>query len=240
MPPMNPKPQHRSPRIALLACAAALLTSGCGSVNELRVDDNSAPIASLRLQHRLGEGNGRIELEYGRVRASSTQQLPAFRTVRLANNRIEGPASVRNTAQVQHGQVVYNHLLFKDRPVEMEWFAGVAAVNLRWTARSDNPADPLLQRGETWYGVAGGVLGRLNLGSGLALEGRYSAAAQPRVVGDGRTSVELALAFSPSPALQLRAGVADTRLDREDTARDLDSRLSLRARGPFLGSVVAF
>ncbi len=236
---MNTKPPSCRALVALLVVVAALLASGC-SVNELRIDDNSAPITSVRLQHRFEGGNGRIEAEYGHVRASSTQQIPSFNTVYLAGNRIEGPASVRSSARVQHGQVVYNQLLFKDRPVEMEWFAGVAAVNMRWNAVSANPADPVLRRGETWYGVAGGVLGRINLGAGLALEGRYSVAAEPRVLGNGRASAELALAYSPVPALQLRAGVADSRFDREDTDSGLESRLSMRARGPFLGLVVAF
>jgi hypothetical protein len=240
VPPMNFKPRCRSRVVSLISCAAMLLVAGCGAVNELRVDDKSTPIVSARVLHRFDGGRGGVELDYGSVRATGSQQLPEFSTVTLGNNSIKGPASLQNTARMQHLQLLYNHLLFKDQPIELEWFAGVAAVNVAWNSSSANPADPPLKRTDTWYGPAGGVLGRVKLGAGFALEARYSAAAEPRLLGGGRAGAELALAFSPAPALQLRAGIADSRMDVEERPSGLESKLSLRARGPFLGLVVAF
>jgi hypothetical protein len=223
-----------------LLCAAALVTSaivaGCGNITQLHVDDNSSTIVSARAVHRFGAGpgGGGLELELSSVRARGDQQLNAFETATVGSQSVSGPVLLRHTARVQHAQLVYNHLLFAGRPIELEWFAGAAWVQTSWTSLSANPADPRLFQQSSWYGPTGGVLGRLRLAPNVALELRYAAAADVRSSQDAgsRNATELALAFKPAPSLVLRAGLGESRTSLRPEL--LSTELSVRARGPFL------
>jgi hypothetical protein len=213
---------------------AVVLLAGCSSFTQLNLNDDSTPQVSARAVHRFGTGpgGGGIEVEVASVRATGHQQLDNFQLATLGNQSISGPASLTHTARVQHAQLVYNHLLFAGRPVELEWFAGAAWVHMSWTTASAAPGDPRLTQRSDWKGPAGGVLGRARLGPSLALELRYSAAADLSNWSSSRNSTELALAFRPAPALVLRLGLGETRTyARPDAA---ESELTVRTRGPFL------
>lgn len=231
--------RHDTPISALrlgAATAAAAALVGCGNLTQLHVDDGSKAIVSARAVHRFGGGPGGpgIELEYASVRGRDEQRLEPFESASLHGQSISGPVLLRHTARVQHAQLVYNHRLFAGRPVEFEWFAGAAWVNTRWESVSANAADPRLVHDGNWRGPTGGVLGRLRLAPHLAAELRYSGAVDLSSSRDNgsRNATELALAFSPAPALRLRAGWGES---RSWTRPELGStELSVRIRGPFL------
>lgn len=224
---------------ALATAALALALGGCSNVSQLRLDDNSAPVASLRATHRLGGGPGGagLELDVQAVRGKGTQALGATETVVLDPGSISGPRTLNHDVRTQHLQLAYNHRLFAGSPVEFEWFAGAALHRIDWTTTA-NPGDPTLQRRNTWWGPAGGVAGRFNLSPMLALELRYGAAVEYTNLNGVRNSTELALALTPSPAVALRVGVADTRSALDPGNGDSD--LVLRVRGPFLGLALQF
>ena len=230
-------------RTAVLATGLlALLLAGCSNPRTLRVDDDASLAGTVRALHRfggVGQGGGGVEVEAHAVRGKATQVLDNFDTVTLGGRSIPGPGVVSNRARAQHLQLVYNHLLFQGRPVELEWFAGATVAQLRWDTTSTNPAHPALSYRRSWYGPAGGIAARVRLVPGLALEARYAGAIEyRRILGAARESAEVVLAWNPVPALQLRAGMGETRVNVDD---ELDaSDLSLRVRGPFAGLTLSF
>ena len=222
---------------ARLAFAAALawLVSGCGNVTQLHIEDTSSPLMSARAVHRLGGGPGGsgIEIEVSSVRGKGPQQLTLNETAYLGTQSISGPAALQHTARVQQAQLLYNHLLFPGRTVELEWFVGASWTKTNWESLSANPADARLSHHGTWYGPAGGALGRLRLSSMLALEARYSGSADVSSGPDSgsRHNTELVLAFKPVPVLVLRAGWAESRSWLRPGIASTE--LSVRVRGPF-------
>lgn len=221
---------------AAAALATAALAVGCAYNNtQLHIDDTSTPNLSARALHRFGAGpgGGGLELEVSTVHASGEQRLGAGATAALGTQVVTGPVVLNHSARVQHAQMVYNHLLFAGRPIELEWFAGGAWVNASWESMSSNAADPRLVSQAGWYGPAGGALGRLRLAPHLALELRYSAAVDLSSGLDtgSRNSTELVLAFKPAPWFTLRAGVGESRSWLRPEF--VDSELSVRVRGPF-------
>lgn len=229
--------------MGLLGGSAAGLLSGCGLVSQqLHVSDDSRVVASARVVKRLGSGPGGpgIELEASRVEARGSQTLAATSAVTAGTNTLNGPATLQNRAQVDNGHIVYNHLLFAGRPIEMEWFAGGAWGRVRWQSTSSIPTDPVLRTQASWYGPTGGALGRLHVGPGLSLEVRYAGAiALSGPVDTGsRTLVEAALAFRPPGGLVVRGGFAEMRSFTRPEL--LTSELSVRARGPFLNLGLEF
>lgn len=220
---------------ATAALAAAALAGGCGNYTQLHVDDTSTPIFSARALHRFGAGpgGGGLELEVSSIHASGEQRLSAGATATLGTQFVAGPVVLSHSARVQHAQLVYNHLLFAGRPIELEWFAGGAWADASWESMSSNAADPRLVSQSGWYGPAGGALGRLRLAPHLALELRYSAAVDLSSGPDtgSRNSTELVLAFKPAPWFTLRAGVGESR--SWVRPEFVDSELSVRVRGPF-------
>ncbi len=240
---MNLDPVSPSGRRWLAALAAAVCAglAGCGTTSkQLHAEEDSRPVVTARAVVRAEGGAAGIEFEASRVRATSDQALLSTEIVSLGSTSILGPVQLHNSATVSHAQVVYNHRLFAGRPIELEWFAGVAWVRTRWNTRSDNPADPLLASTTTWYGPAGGALVRVNLAPMLSLEGRVSASA--RTGGDvfegERRFTEVALALRPAPSLVLRGGVAEARSWVRPEGGG--SELSVRARGPFLNLGLEF
>lgn len=229
----------RVPKVAG-ALSMALLAAGCGNVTQLRVDDGSAPIGSLRAVHRFsgGPGGGGLEFDFQGVRGESNQGLDTFESATLGGQTLQGPAQLHHRAEAVHAQLSYNHRLFVGSPVEFEWFAGVALHRLRWTTTGGTAPPGGLNFARTWYGPAGGVGTRFVLGPKAALELRFSAAVEFDNVDGSRSSAEAAFAFSPVPDLQLRVGIADSRSSYEPVS--LSSDLRLRTRGPFLGLAFAF
>lgn len=220
-----------------LILAAAVVATGCGNITELRADDASSPLGSVRIQHRFGGGPGGpgVELDVSSVRARGEQRLGDFQSATVGGQSIIGPAQINNTARVHQAQLLYNHLLFAGRAVELEWFVGGTWVQTKWESISTRATDPRLAARKSWYGPAGGALGRLRLGPHLALELRAWGATDVSTDRDsgGANQAELALAFKPAPQMALRVGLAQ----HESTMRpeQLDTRLSVRARGLFVG-----
>jgi hypothetical protein len=227
---------------AALAVAAVGGIAACGTPTQLHVQDNGQVIGSVRAVHRFGEGPGGpgIELEASRARARGSQALAATETATLDRRSVTGPTTLHHDARVDHAQIVYNHLMFAGRPVEMEWFAGAAWVQTRWDAESTTATDARLASRTRWYGPAGGVLGRVRLGPLLALEGRYTGAARSGGAADSgsRYEAELALALRPAPGLVLRGGFAESR--SWVRANFDESEQSVRARGPYLNLGLEF
>lgn len=228
----------------LLTAASALLLPGCGLVSQqLHVSDDSRVLASARVVKRFGAGPGGpgIELEGSRVQARGSQAIAAGSNVTVGNDSLTGPATLQHRAQADNGHLVYNHLLFAGRPVELEWFVGGAWSRLRWESTSSNATDPRLSTTQSWYGPTGGALGRLHLAPMLSLELRYAGAValSGRVDNASRTLAEGALAFRPpGGAVVLRAGYAESRsFARPEFG---NSELSLRSRGPFVNLGLEF
>lgn len=232
----------RTVQLGTLALAAGLL-AGCGLVSQqLHVSDDSRVVASARVVKRLGSGPGGpgVELEVSRAEARGSQFIAANSSVSANTQSIIGPATLQHRAQVDNGHIVYNHLLFAGRPVELEWFVGGAWGRLRWDSTSSNPADRPLVARTSWFGPTGGALGRMHLGPGFALEARYAGSVALSGAADTsqRTLVEGALAFRPPGGVVLRAGYAEM---RSTTRPELfGSELSVRARGPFLNLGLEF
>jgi len=226
-----------------LTAAGTLLLSGCGLVSQqLHVSDDSRAVISARVVKRFGAGPGGpgIELEASRAEARGSQVIPANSNVSVGNNYISGPATLHHRAQVDNGHLVYNHLLFAGRPVELEWFVGGAWGRLRWDSTSSVPTDPALSARSSWYGPTGGALGRLHVAPGLSVELRYAGAIalSGAVDTNSRTLVEGALAFRPPGGVVLRGGFAEMRsVTRPEVG---NSELSVRARGPFLNLGLEF
>lgn len=225
---------------AAAALALCTLLTGCGYVSKLQVHDNSTPIVTGRALHRFnGPGGGGLEAEVSSVSASRSQAFTAADSATLNGQTILGPTTLNNRAQAQHLQLVYNHLHFQGRPVELEWFAGISVSRLQWDTSSSRPSDPLLSYRRSWTGPAGGVVGRVRLGPSLALEARYSGALDfRRGLNASRVGAELALAWSPAPLLQLRGGLAQSEASVEGAGLSTD--LSLRVRGPFANVTLNF
>ncbi|MDP3612924.1 MAG: hypothetical protein Q8R98_13795, partial [Rubrivivax sp.] len=174
------------------ALALATLLGGCGTyVSTLDVRDNSAPIVTARALHRLGGpigGGGGLEAEVHAVRATDRQNFTDTDAATLNGRTILGPTTLHHRVSAQHVQLVYNHLLFPGRPIEMEWFAGATVSRLQWDTNSTRPSDPQLTYRRTWYGPVAGLVGRVPLAPGLALEGRFSGAIEfRRIFGGSRT-----------------------------------------------------
>jgi hypothetical protein len=227
----------------LVAVAGTSLMTGCGLVSQqLHVSDDSRVLASARVVKRLASGPGGpgVELEVSRAEARGPQSIAATSSVSVGTQTINGPATLQHRAQVDNGHLVYNHLLFAGRPVELEWFVGGAWGRTRWDSTSSNPSDPALSSRSSWYGPTGGALGRLNLAPMLSFEARYAGAIalSGAVDTSSRTLVEAALAFRPPGGVVLRGGFAELRsVMRPEVGT---SELSVRARGPFLNLGLEF
>lgn len=220
----------------LLACA--LLLAGC-SVTNLNITDNSAPVYSARAMFRTGGAprGGGVELDYASVRGNQVQRLPASEEVRLGGRSVVGPTDLHNQGRVQQAHVVYNHLHFADRPVEMEWFVGAGALRIQWESRPTDPNQPRLEKRVNWFGPTGGALARWKLSPYVALEGRIGTVVAATGFDNDevgyKTTGTIAVVLAPVRQVRIRAGYTQstTRLDHDAG----ESELSLKLRGPFLG-----
>jgi hypothetical protein len=241
---MRPKSARLAPsavaRLLCLLLGAAAALGGCYTPQALNIKDSEAMSYSARATWRLTPTpRGGLEVEVGQVRGSDVQALPDFNTVTLGGRSITGPVTLQNEATLRHGHFVYNHLLFPNRPVEMEWFAGIAALRLDWTTTPTTPAQPAISHRLGTWGGTGGVAGRWKINSNFAIEGRLSAMGTllgtPEYEGT-RGAGELVLVLSPVPELRLRLGYAEssTRMQGRDF-RNSDSEVSFKTRGPIAG-----
>ncbi len=234
--PGNP-PLLKLLRATGLAAAVATLAA-CGGT-PLHFNDNSAPSYSVRSVVR-AFGNGGIEVEASSVRGKGTQSLASNETTLLNGQTFTGPAQLAHSGRANHFHVAYNHLLFADRPFQMEWFAGAALTQLSWKTETGRASLPLYERRQTRSGAFGGVAGRWQMNGLLSIEGRVWAAgrdiAQAR---DYQNGGEVVLAITPAPGLRVRLGVAQS-----ETGTSLlegnGPRLQMQTRGPLLGLTVAF
>ncbi len=221
----------------LAAIGLAALTA-CGGT-PLHFNDNSAPSYSVRGVLR-AFGNGGIEIEASSVRGKGAQSLGSNETTLLNGQTFTGPAQLAHSGRANHFHVAYNHLLFADRPFQMEWFAGAALSQLSWKTETGRASMPLYERRQSRSGAFGGVAARWQLNGLLSAEGRVWAAgrdiAQAR---DYQNGGEVVLAITPAPGLRVRLGVAQS-----ETGTSLlegnGPRLQMQTRGPLLGLTVAF
>ncbi len=228
-----------SPTLALLC----LLAAGCGSVNApLRVDDSSTTQLSVRGTVGLGAtGSSRMEWSGEGFRASGNQALGNLEQATVGGTLYTGPVTLAQHARVQRAYLGYNHLLFAQRPVQMEWTAGLASQRLQWRAQSDAAIPSVGLRRVEWTGLAGGVLGRWVAGDTWALEARWVGGVRgTELLDDHWARRELAWAWRPvrrgpldGTGFGLRVGLADQSLS-VGALRFNESALLLRARGPFL------
>lgn len=226
--------------IASLILSLTVSLTGCGAFpKELRLTDNAATVPAVRVVHRF-EGStrhGGIEAEVDQVRASGPQSLSQFDYAQLGGQPINGPATLQHSARVQSAHVAYNQWLFADRPVQLEWFAGLGYTGVRWqttgTAGTPSTALPTLTRNTGWGGPMGGLTGRWVLSPTWALEARWWGQIERSLAsGNQQTSHELALAISPVPALRVRLGFAERWVQLDGDS--LGSVLTVKSRGPML------
>lgn len=236
-------------RSAWLCLSAVVLLGACSTARDLTATDSSALAYNARAVARLsGSGSGSgggsgIEVDYATVRGSDRETIGPAETVVLGDQSVAGPVDLRNDVRVQTVHVAFNYLLFASRPVEMEWFAGLGGVRVDWAAQPMASTQPRLTTQEEWLGAIAGIGGRWKFASWAALEGRlsinYSLAG---VLGSEtigwKTMGEVGFAFKPAPQVALRAGYAQstTYVDKNG----FESRLTFRARGPYLGLGLMF
>ena len=230
---------HRLPGLRLGMCLFIAWTLGGCSYAPLNIKDSSAPSAQARALVRFGNAQrGGLELEVGQVRGSDVQQLESGVSTRVGNQTLVGPVTLDHEARLRHYHVVYNHLLFAGRPVEMEWFAGAEAFRLDWVSRPTAPAQPELRERRSLWGPTAGLVGRWNITPLVALEARGGGMAT--LVGNpsdrGRRGFgELAAVLRPTPGLRLRAGYAESNARSWINDLYVDDSMSFKTRGPFLG-----
>ena len=223
-----------------LLLGAALL-AGCGSSPPLQMHDYGTTLALARASVRPGgaAGGGGIELEVSRVRGASSQQRAEFEDFSIGGPPEQGPALLRHEARNDTLQLVYHHRLFAGRPLEMAWFAGAAAGRLDWTTTEQGGTGRQGSTRVDWVGPTGGVSLRWNMAPQWFGEFRYAGTWVNSSDDRGtRGHLELALAWQPASALQLRLGVASTGLTL--WPQGSWSELSFVARGPFAALVLGY
>jgi hypothetical protein len=230
-------PTRQAFRFVLLVTAIA---SGCSTpTTNLNISDGATPTYGARAVIRFGgaRGGSGIEVDYGRVSARDHQRLEAGQVVRLGEVSVTGPADLQNEARVQHLHVAFNYLALVDNPVELEWFAGLSALQVDWESQPNDPNQTRLSKRIAWVGPAGGVVSRWKISRHFALEGRLWTALAPTLVDSEKvgykTSGELAFAVAPVPRVRIRAGYAQSTTRMEHSARE--SKVAVRPGGTFVG-----
>jgi len=176
------------------------------------VHDSSAPAFNATLINRPEEmhfgkgkgGRGGIEFAYEHYRGEGTQDIATGRYLSLDQGRINGPQTVSDTAQVQHGHVAYNLLFSFGRHFDLEPAFGIAYDKFTATALSRAPGSSELSiNGQKWGGLAA-LTPRWNFNQYFGFEARFS------LSGDFKnteiTGSNLAFVLSPSSHFSLKAG----------------------------------
>ncbi len=237
-------PPSARPPIACATTLLALLT-GCG-VTPLQINHSNVASASLDAVYRFTpSGAGGLQVQVEGYRAKSTQHLDEWTSVYVGNGAsggpeggttLTGPMDIRNGATVQRAFVGYNHQLFADQPLRLQWFAGVGWARARWTATPLTVTAQSYRWDVSGTGPAGGVLAAWQVTPLLALEvaafgGVSGWGSEAASVDWGQTELGLALTFA-APA-RLRLGWANRSL--QASSRDgWSSNLAADTRGPYV------
>ncbi|MCK6425753.1 MAG: hypothetical protein L6Q75_11740 [Burkholderiaceae bacterium] len=244
LPTVLPTTQPKALSMALSMALSAALLGGCGS-EPLRIRGNDVASGSLDAVWRFQPGGaGGLQARFEGYRATSRQHLADGESVRVRDARLlTGPLDLRQRATVQQGFLGYNHRLFADRPVQLQWFAGVAWSRLRWA--SALATDPP----QTWrwdfhsIGPSGGLRARWQALPALALEagaagtlGRWSGGMRHTI---DSSQVDLGLALTLAEPVRLRLGWARRSLSAA-TPGDWNTRFEADTRGPYLGLALEF
>ncbi len=231
----------------VLTLGGAALLGACSSTNHSFNDDHASPNYSIRAVKRLqAESPSGIEFEVSQVRAKGAQLVCDGITFNSINceNTVNPPTTrytLNHRATFSHAHLAYNHLLFGNRPVQLEWFAGVALGKSAWHTESTQVGAVASDRSKSWVGAIGGITGRWKVAPWLTTEGRAWAAGRPFDDGSHRIAREVALVFLPTPALKFRVGYAESDVETYDpNTPGASTRLTATVRGAFLGLVFDF
>lgn len=228
-----------APASARFACAASaalvVVLAGC-SATPLEINRSGVTSGALDATYRFTpSGAGGIQLQLEGYRAASTQHLASGSTVAIDQRTMTGPLDIRNEATVQRAFVGYNHQLFADRPVRLQWFAGAGWAGLRWSSTDQSATPQTSTRKLSGSGPMGGILGSWQVTPLLALEaaifGQAGWLTDSRSVDWSQT--EAGLALNLAPPLRLRIGWAKRSL-RASARDDWQSDLTADTRGPYL------
>lgn len=227
-------------RAVLLAALPVALLAGCNLSRDLTAKDSSAITYNARAVARVSgsAGGSGIELDFASVRGSGAESIGTAETVTLGGRSVTGPVELRNDVRVQNAHVAFNYLHFPARPVELEWFAGLGGVSVNWAAVPIASVQPRLSNQVEWVGATGGVGARWKIAPWVSLDGRVSLNYSVADVIGSKYTGEVAFAFKPVPQVALRLGYGWSTTYVEQ--QDIDSRLTFKARGPYLGLGLAF
>jgi hypothetical protein len=232
--------ERRSTCRAFWFVLMTVIACGCSTpTTNLNITDGATPTYGARAVIRFegARGGSGIEVDYGRVSGRDQQRLEAGQIVRLGGLTVTGPAELHNEACVRHLHVAFNYLALADNPVELEWFAGLSALQVDWESRPDDPNQPRLSKRIAWLGPTGGVASRWKISRHFALEGRLWTALAPTLVDADKvgykTSGELALAVAPDPRVRVRVGYTQSTTRMEHSPNE--SKVAVRPRGTFVG-----
>jgi hypothetical protein len=229
------KPLFGRLKTAFLVGATIIGLQGCGT-QTLNIKDNNAPSVSLRGVVRIGEDkrNG-IEAEWSRVSAKGSSVSGTGFPINLGDGTsLTTPSTFDNRVSADRVHIAFNQLLFADRPVEMEWFAGIAYDRLAWTVQPRNPSStsglpPASSINLANFAPTGGVTGRFKFADSWAFEGRIRGS----LAKIGGVRSELAFVYRPQTSpVRLKLGFTQNNL--EGSIRNAGTQLSLESRGPFV------
>lgn len=221
-----------------------LWLGGCGT-EPLRIHDNEAPAASLEAVYRFRpDSAGGLRLRYDGWRAASRQHLDDGETLLMGTQPLwTGPLDLRQRASLRQGFLGYQHHLFADRPVRLQWHAGVAWSRLRWTSLTATDTPQRFAWDFESFGPSGGLRASWQALPWLALEAGASGALS-RWSGGLRASidtsqVDLGLALTLAEPVHLRLGWSRRSLSAI-TQGDPSTRFEAGTRGPYLGLAFEF
>jgi hypothetical protein len=225
--------------LATFASATLLaLLSGCG-LTPLQINQSNVTSGSVDAVWRLTpSGAGGLQVQVEGYRARSTQHLDENTSVFTSEQTtLTGPLDLRNSATVQRAFLGYNHQLFADQPVRLQWFAGIGWARARWDS-VPQAQPPQTYRGTvSGAGPAGGVLAAWQVTPLLALEAAAFGGVSG-LVADTTSSIdwaqtELGLALTLAAPVRLRMGWASRSL-RASTPDSWQSDLTADTRGPYV------
>lgn len=224
----------------LVTCASATLLallSGCGTT-PLQINQSNVTSGSVDAVWRFTpSGAGGLQVQAEGYRARSMQHLDDSESIyNGTQNVFAGPQDLANRVTVQRAFLGYNHQLFADRPLQLQWFAGLGWSRVRWSSVPQTSTAAPFHWDLTGTGPAGGMLAAWRMTPLLALEAGIFGGVSGW--GSDATSVdwgqtELGLALTLAPAARLRLGWAHRSLR---TAAPLDGPPDLQAdtRGPYV------
>jgi hypothetical protein len=224
--------------VACASTALLALLGGCG-LTPLQINQSNVASGSVDAVWRLTpSGAGGLQVQVEGYRAKSTQHLDEFTSVYTSEQTtLTGPLDIRNSATVQRAFVGYNHQLFADRPVRLQWFAGIGWARARWTSVTQVEQPQTYRWQVSGTGPSGGVLAAWQITPVLALEaavfGGVSGLASDAPSSIDWAQSELGLALHFAAPVRLRMGWASRSL-RASTPESWQSDLTADTRGPYV------